>query len=83
MTNLHIDGIEINQAIQNDSNSVELVRGKRTVVRLFASSDGDSIPGIFARLFLINGAGGIVDGPLFPVNLERDSCLYAGAVQPK
>lgn len=75
LTNMRIDSLEITQAIQSDGNSVDLVQGKRTAVRLFASSDGDSIPGVYARLYRINGSGTIIDGPLSPINLERDS-LY-------
>ena len=73
LTNLSIDGIEITQAIQNDSNSVELVQEKRTVVRLFVSSDGAAIPGVFARLYRVDGTGTILAGPLWPINLDRDS----------
>lgn len=71
LTNLRIDGFEITQAIQSDSNDVDLVRGKRTAVRLFASSDGVAIPGIYARLYRVDGSGTIIDGPLSPINLER------------
>jgi hypothetical protein len=70
-TNLRIEGLEVTQAIQNDANVIPLVRGKRTVVRLFASSDGDSVPGVQARLYRVNGAGTIVSPPLLPINLER------------
>ncbi|NJN53937.1 MAG: hypothetical protein HC804_03770 [Anaerolineae bacterium] len=73
LTNMRIDGLEITQAIQNDSNAVPLVRGKRTAVRLFVSSDGAAIPGVFARLYLVNGSGTVIDGPLTPVNLDRVS----------
>ncbi len=73
LTNLRIDGLEITQAIQNDSNSVPLVRGKRTAVRLFASSDGAAIPGVFAQLYRVDGSGTVIAGPLSPVNLDRVS----------
>lgn len=73
LTNMQIDGLEITQAIQNDANEVPLVQGKRTAVRLFASSDGDAIPGVFAQLYRIDGSGTVIAGPLSPVNLDRVS----------
>lgn len=73
LTNMRIDGLEITQAIQNDSNSVPLVRGKRTAVRLFVRSDGAAIPGVFAHLYRIDGSGAVIAGPLWPVNLDRVS----------
>lgn len=82
LTNLRIDGLEITQAIQNDSNSVDLVRGKRTAVRLFASSEGDSVPGVSARLYRINGSGTIIDGPLMPINLARDGAYMRVQTSP-
>ncbi|NBD95012.1 MAG: hypothetical protein GVY11_00845 [Gammaproteobacteria bacterium] len=71
LTNLRIDGLEITQAIQNNSNSVPLIQGRRAVVRLFASSDDGAIPGVQAHLYRLNGSGTVIDGPLFPINLER------------
>lgn len=71
LTNMRIDGLEITQAIQNDANSVPLVRGKRTVVRLFANSEGAAIPGVQARLYRLDGSGAVIDGPLLPINLAR------------
>lgn len=70
-TNLRIEGLEVTQAIQNNSNDVPLVRGKRAVARLFASSDGVSIDGLQAHLYRLNSGGTVIDGPLFPINLER------------
>lgn len=71
LINMRIEGLEITQAIQNNDNVVPLVRGKRTAVRLFVSSDGESIPGVQARLYRVDGSGDIIDGPLSPTNLER------------
>ncbi len=71
LVNMRIDGLEITQAIQNDSNTVPLIRGKRTAVRLFASSAGAAIPGVQARLYRVDGGGTVIAGPLSPINLER------------
>lgn len=73
MTNMRIEGLEINQAIQNDGNTVPLIRGKQTVVRLFASSDGEDITGVTARLYRLNDDGFVIDGPLPPINWFRES----------
>lgn len=73
LTNLRISGIEVTQAIQDDSNSVPLIQGRRTVVRLFAESDGADVPGVTARLILVDDGGSIVDGPLAPINLARSA----------
>lgn len=82
LTNLRIDGVEITQSIQSDSNEIPLVRGKRTAVRLFASSDGGDIPGVTARLYRLNSGGSIIDGPLWPVNLDRDSAFLRVSSSP-
>jgi hypothetical protein len=73
LTNMRIDGLEITQAIQNDSNSVPLVRGKRTAVRLFVRSDGAAIPRVMAHLYRVDGSGTVIAGPLTPINLDRTS----------
>ncbi len=73
LTNMYIDGLEITQAIQSDSNSVPLVQGKRTAVRLFVRSAGAAIPGVMAHLYRVDGSGTVIAGPLTPINLDRVS----------
>lgn len=62
--NLRITGMEITQGIQNLSNSVLLVKGRRTFVRLYVKSDGVSIANVGAQLV----ATSLESGPLAPVN---------------
>ncbi|MEE4330298.1 MAG: hypothetical protein V2J10_05475 [Wenzhouxiangella sp.] len=81
-TNLRIDDLEITQAIQNEDNDIALIRGKRTVVRLFASSDEEAVAGVQAHLYRVNGAGNAIDGPLFPVNLERAALFMRVPEEP-
>ncbi len=72
LTNLRATGLEVTQAIQADDASVPLIQGKRTVVRLFAQSDGASVPGVTAHLYRLDGAGAVIDGPLAPRNRILD-----------
>jgi hypothetical protein len=76
-TNLHVTGMEVTQAIQDLANSVPLVSGRRTFVRVYVQSDGPAVPGVTATLsgagtILAPGApGGAVTvplGSLVPVN---------------
>jgi hypothetical protein len=46
---MHVDAIEVTQAIQDLNNSVDLVAGKRTYVRVHASSPAN-VPDVFATL---------------------------------
>jgi hypothetical protein len=73
LTNLRIIGMEINQSIQSDTNSVPLIQGKRTVARLLVQSDGGNIPGVFARLYRVDGSGATIAGPVYPINLDRST----------
>lgn len=68
LTNMKITGIEVNQALQDPSNSVRLIQGKRTFVRLYVSSDGPPIPGVGAYLYLTDLMGNTIGAPLTPVN---------------
>jgi hypothetical protein len=52
-----ITGIEITQGIQNLSNGVPLIAGKRTVARVYVqSTSGAAVPGVYARLYRLNAA---------------------------
>lgn len=48
--NLSITDVEITQAVQDSANSVPLVEGKRTFVRVHVAADGADVPGVTARL---------------------------------
>lgn len=48
--NLAITDVEITQAVQDEANSVPLVKGKRTFVRVHVQADGADVPGVTARL---------------------------------
>lgn len=48
--NLRVTGIEVTQGIQNTSNSVLLVKNRRTFVRLYVKSDGAAVSGVGAAL---------------------------------
>ena len=67
-TNMRITGLSITQGIQRGDNSVTLIQNKRTFVRVFAQSDGPSVPAVTMRLYRINDDGGIISGGLLPVN---------------
>jgi hypothetical protein len=61
---MYITGIEVTQSIQNTSNSVLLVKNKRTFVRVYVKSVGPSVSGVTATLSAPS-LGGL---PLQPVN---------------
>jgi K319-like protein/VCBS repeat protein/PKD domain-containing protein len=64
--NLQVTGIEVTQSIQDMSNSVPLVAGKRTFVRVYVKGNV-SIANMSARLS--GNAGGVALGrPLWPLN---------------
>lgn len=48
--NLRVTGMEVTQGIQNLSNSVLLVKNRRTFVRAYVKSDGAAVSGVTARL---------------------------------
>lgn len=62
--NMSITGMEVTQGIQNLSNSVLLVKNRRTFVRLYVKSAGPSVSGVTAQLY----APSLGLGPLQPVN---------------
>lgn len=69
LTNLRITKIEITQAIQDLNNSVRVIEGKRTFVRVHVRSDGPAVNGITVLLHRLNIPGGTPVGePLRPLN---------------
>lgn len=73
--NMRVTGIEVTQGIQDLANSVPLVAGRRTFVRVYAQSVGAAVPGVTA---ILSGVGtfcgprtcqsGALRTPLVPVN---------------
>ncbi|MFN8446591.1 MAG: hypothetical protein U0175_37715 [Caldilineaceae bacterium] len=63
--NMRITGVEVTQGIQNLSNSVLLVKGRRTFVRVYVKSDGNAVSGVTAYL---SNASLEFGSPLVPVN---------------
>ncbi len=51
VVNMYFTGMEVTQGIQNLANSVLLVKGKRTFVRLYVKSAGPSVSDVSARLY--------------------------------
>ncbi|HEX9114911.1 MAG TPA: hypothetical protein VGA61_02500, partial [Anaerolineae bacterium] len=70
---MHVVGMEVTQGVQTTANSVPLIQGKRTFVRLYVQSDdpGRDVPGVTARLSATwtGGTGGGSDGPIAASNL--------------
>ncbi len=62
--NMRVTGMEITQGIQNLSNSVLLIKNRRTFVRVYVKSDGSAVSGVSAELTAVN----LEKGPLLPVN---------------
>jgi hypothetical protein len=66
LTNMRITGILVTQGVQQRDNSVLLIQGRRTFVRVFVRSDGAAVPGVTAYLY--GSWSGGDGGPLLPVN---------------
>lgn len=62
--NMSMTGMEITQGIQSLDNSVLLIKGRRTFVRVYVKSDGNAVSGVTAQLY----APSLGLGPLNPVN---------------
>lgn len=60
-----ITGMEITQGVQNNTNTVRLVKGRETYVRVFVRGDAD-VPGATMRLYVTYG--GSERGPYRPIN---------------
>ncbi|MCB8945091.1 MAG: BACON domain-containing protein [Ardenticatenaceae bacterium] len=68
-TNITINRMEVTQAIQNINNSVPLIAGRRTFVRVFAQADGVYVPNVTAFLYRVNPLTlQPIGEPLAPVN---------------
>ncbi len=61
-----ITDVEVTQSIQDLNDSIQLVRDKRTGVRVYVDAAGQNVPGVSARLYRINSIGIILDGPIYP-----------------
>ena len=66
-TDIAITNIEVTQGIQDLNQSMFLIRGKRTGVRVHVEADGDNVPGVLADLYLVDAGGNVVDGPIKPL----------------
>lgn len=64
--NMRVTGIEVTQTIQDLSNSVRLIKGKRTFARVYVESDGADVSGVRATLRATWSGGGA--GPIGSVN---------------
>jgi hypothetical protein len=64
-TNMRVTGLSITQGIQKPDNSVILIAGRRTFVRVFVKSDGPNVFGVTMHLV---GSNGNELGTLSPVN---------------
>jgi hypothetical protein len=78
LTNMRVTGISITQGIQKADNSVLLVAGRRTFVRVFVASDGAPVSGVTARLQRIDALGNTLDS-LLPVNSVGTSITVSNA----
>lgn len=57
---VQITGVEVTQGIQDLANSVQLIGGRRTFVRVYVKSDGPVVPGVTA---ILSGVGNIFCNP--------------------
>jgi hypothetical protein len=67
-TNMRVTDVEVTQGIQDLQNSVLLVAGKRTFVRVHVKSDGPPVAAVPCILYKVAANGAVLDGPLAPVN---------------
>lgn len=66
--NVRVTGIEVTQGIQDDGNSVRLVKGRQTWARVFVKSDGAAVPDITLTLTSSEGGGTIYpSGPFLTI----------------
>lgn len=71
---MSVTGLQITQGLQNNTNSVRLVRNRETYVRLFVAADGQNVAGATMRLY--GTFNGIEHGPLLP---QRSTHIIARA----
>lgn len=67
LTNMKITGMMITQGIQRPDNSVILIQGRRTFVRVFVQSDGPAVPGVTTRLERLDSSNNVI-ATVLPVN---------------
>lgn len=66
--NVRVTGIELTQGIQDDGNSVRLIKGRQTWARVFVKSDGVDVPNLTLTLTSSEGGGTIYpSGPFLTV----------------
>ena len=65
--NMKVTDLQITQAVQNDNNTVPLIKDRRTFVVAGVQAEGTAISGVSARL-IGNWNGGAQEGVLSPVN---------------
>lgn len=68
VVDIAVTQIEVTQGIQNATQSIGLIRGKWTGVRVFVSGDGANVPGVAALLYRLDAGGNVIGGPLTPDN---------------
>jgi len=78
-TNMRVTDIEVTQGIQDLTNSVPLIDGKRTFARVYVESDGPDVSGVTAWLYATwTGGGG---GPVGPSNTNSQITVYSFPVR--
>lgn len=66
VVDVDITAVEVSQAIQDLNQTIPLIQGKRTGVRVHIDAAGQNVAGITAYLYRINGSGTVLDGPIYP-----------------
>jgi Viral BACON domain len=79
-TNMRVTGLEITQGIQKPDNSVILIAGRRTFVRVFVKSDGAAVAGVPAVLQQLDSRNQVLDS-LLPINSVGTSITVGAAPQ--
>ena len=64
VVSMSVTGMEVTQSVQNLTNSVVLIKNKRTFVRVYVKATGSSVSGVTAQL----DSPSLGLGPLLPVN---------------
>lgn len=68
VVDIAVTQIEVTQGIQDATQSIGLIQGKWTGVRVFVSGDGANVPGVAAQLYRVDANGNVIGGPLTPDN---------------
>jgi hypothetical protein len=61
-----ITDIEVTQGIQDLDQTIDLIRGKWTGVRVHVNADNANVAGVAAELYRVAGNGSVIAGPLVP-----------------